>query len=519
MGTFRYELGAQIGEGGSAEVFAGVLHGTDGFRRDVAIKRLRAPVEASAYQQFRREALICAGLTHPNIVSVFDFRHDPDDRLCIVMERVHGADLAALLLVEQRLPFPLVEYIVSCMLRGLSHAHSRHIVHRDISPGNVLISWEGEVKLSDFGIARVIEGNEAFPDASIRGTIGYMSPETATGDPDPRSDLFSVGAILYRLLTGKSPFRARTVAGSLVRVLGEDPVPPRELRPEVPGELSAVVMRLLDKRKEDRYQCAEEALDALSFPRHGAEDLAALLAARRHEMENALFVVDGTDSETTPLELVTLAQAMVESLRGRGHTVQAVPGTLAPAMPEEIEEYEEDVLLAPPGEARPEAKIDDSPDVPARQRSRLYMALAAIAGAIVLGVIAQRAWQEPPRHTTPPGDASRAQAPQRVPQEPPAGAETDPQDMAERGPAPAPRRAAPRPRRSANTHTAAAQVSEPARQPAPPAPSRSASHRPVAADVHMPEQVEYAIPIGADLPGAIAIEKGEKRKKRKKGEK
>ncbi len=290
----RYVLEGHLGDGGMADVFRGRAMGAEGFARAVAIKRIRADVrrDPAFAEMFVAEAKILAGLQHPNIVSVLDFDRDAGGRLYLVMELVEGRDLGCLL-ASGPLPYSTIIYVIAELLRGLGYAHNlparvdgvRGIVHRDVSPQNVLLSGNGEVKLSDFGIAKVRTAAAATASIVVKGKPAYLSPEQINGLPlDGRSDLFSVGVVLWQMLTGQHLFAMGTTTETVARVL-YGPVPsPRALRPEVPRDLDVVAMRLLARARERRYAFAEEALAELlrchHAPRDGRGELEKVLRAR-----------------------------------------------------------------------------------------------------------------------------------------------------------------------------------------------------------------------------------------------
>ena len=282
----KYRLGKRLGSGGMADVFRAEITGAQGFSRPVAIKRLHAGVSADSdfCAMFVREAQLLATLQHPNIVSVLDFEWDAEGRLFLVMELVDGINLAQLVHRGQ-LPVPAALHVMSEVLRGLGHAHSRGILHRDVTPHNVLLAWTGEVKLSDFGLAQVSASSRVSDRGTIRGKVPYLSPEQLPGlTIDARSDRFSIGVMFYQLLTGHYPFFGRgdhpTVAESIARMLTATIVPPRDLRPEIPLELSDVIMKLLARDREHRYADTEQVLAALPAAIEGRKAVAALLAER-----------------------------------------------------------------------------------------------------------------------------------------------------------------------------------------------------------------------------------------------
>ena len=290
----KYRVDTRLGGGGMAEVFLGSMLGAEGFSRKVAIKRvLPGFSDNPAFaQMFVAEAQISAQLQHPNIVSVLDFDRDAEQRLFLVMELVEGRDLDSLV-SSGLLPIPLVIYLISEVLRGLGHAHDlpvsetslRGIIHRDVSPHNVLLSWEGAVKVSDFGIAKAREASAATASLLIKGKPAYMSPEQANGEQlDGRSDLFAVGVMLWEMLVGRRLFMGEDTRSTLAAVLFGQVPRPRSLRGDVPKDLERVVMKLLERDLPARYPTAEAAigdlLDCTDAPKSGRELLTKTLAER-----------------------------------------------------------------------------------------------------------------------------------------------------------------------------------------------------------------------------------------------
>jgi serine/threonine-protein kinase len=299
----KYRLEQRLGGGGMAEVFVGSTVGAEGFSRRIAVKRvLPGYSENPAFaQMFISEARISSRLVHPNIVSVLDFDRDPEQRLFLVMELVEGRDLDQLS-ASGLLPFPVLIYVMAEILRGLGFAHDlpvqtgdptrrdtmqgmRGVVHRDVSPHNVLLSWEGVVKVSDFGIAKARAASSATASVFIKGKPAYMSPEQANGEAlDGRSDLFAVGVMLWEMLTGRRLFVGEDTRSTLASVLFGQIPRPRSVRGDVPKDLERVVMQLLERDLPARYQSAELAIDDLlgcaDAPKDGRAVLAKTLAER-----------------------------------------------------------------------------------------------------------------------------------------------------------------------------------------------------------------------------------------------
>lgn len=289
----KYRLERRLGVGGMAEVFVGSAQGVEGFSRKIAIKRVLPGFSdhPGFAQMFVAEAQLSAQLVHPNIVSVLDFDRNAQGLLFLVMELVDGKDLDALI-ATGLLPMPVVIFVISEVLRGLGFAHDlptgadvQGLVHRDISPHNVLLSWEGAVKVSDFGIAKVRAASQATASVFIKGKPAYMSPEQANGQAlDGRSDLFAAGVMLWEMLAGQRLFIAEDTRATLAAVLFAKIPRPRTVRPDIPKDLERVTMKLLERDLPARYATAEQAIadlmDCADAPRNGREALTAALTER-----------------------------------------------------------------------------------------------------------------------------------------------------------------------------------------------------------------------------------------------
>jgi beta-lactam-binding protein with PASTA domain/predicted Ser/Thr protein kinase len=252
----RYRILRKLGSGGMANVY---LAEDEELGRRVAIKILneRHANDESFVERFRREAKHAAGLSHPNIVSIYD-RGEAEGTYYIAMEYLEGRSLKEL--IQSRGPAPVsiaIEYVRQ-ILSALRVSHRTGVIHRDIKPHNVLVDGEGRLKVTDFGIARA--GPSQMTEAgSIVGTAQYLSPEQAQGAPvHESSDLYSVGIVLYELLTGEVPFSGETPVEIAMKHLSKPPTRPSELRPEIPHDLDLVVMRALAKDPDERYQSADE---------------------------------------------------------------------------------------------------------------------------------------------------------------------------------------------------------------------------------------------------------------------
>lgn len=259
----RYRIGERVGGGGMALVFRAEdmqLH------REVAVKILRSQFcsDEDFVRRFRREAQNAASLSHPNVVQIYDVGQE-DDLHYIVMELVDGKTLKELIQEQGPLPVTQAAQIGVEILSALAHAHAQRIVHRDIKPHNILISRTGHVKVTDFGIARATTTDTVTHTGSIMGSAHYFSPEQANGQvTGERSDIYSVGVVLYEMVTGAVPFQGESPITVALKHIRERPVPPSQLNPEVPEELEEIILRSLEKDPEDRYASAAEMGEALS---------------------------------------------------------------------------------------------------------------------------------------------------------------------------------------------------------------------------------------------------------------
>src|SRR5919198_1159792 len=252
----RYRVIRKLGAGGMADVY---LAEDQELGRSVAIKILndRHAQDDQFVERFRREAKNAAGLSHPNIVSIYD-RGEAEGTYYIAMEYLEGRTLKELIVTKGPTPIHVAIDYTRQMLAALGFAHRHGIVHRDIKPHNVVVAPDGRLKVTDFGIAR--SGASQMTEAgSIIGTAQYLSPEQARGAPvDQRSDLYSIGIVLYEMLTGSVPFTGDTPLEIAMKHLSTTPDPPSAKRPDVPRALDLIVLRALAKNPEDRYESAEQ---------------------------------------------------------------------------------------------------------------------------------------------------------------------------------------------------------------------------------------------------------------------
>jgi TonB family protein len=375
----QYTLLERIAVGGMAEVWKARMRGVEGFQKTVAIKRILPHMTDNAefVGMFIDEAKLAAQLTHPNIVHIYDLGRMGRDYY-IAMEYVEGKDLRSLLNAGHRrgapLPLGLGLLIAARVASALDYAHRKRdfedrelgLVHRDVSPQNVLLTYEGDVKLCDFGIAKAVSKASQTQMGALKGKLQYMSPEQAWGRPvDPRSDLFSLGAVLFEMVTGERLFPGDSEMSVLEAVRQGQTRTPRQVNPAVPREVDEIVARAIAIDPKDRFQSAgemkqrlEAALAALT-PSPGPTDLAAYI---RHVLEP----------------------------EPAGQTEAAEPPAPAPATPWEVEPAAAPVVPFPAG---PEAAIEPvAPLVEVaveeeggrKSRTLLYAAIAALILVAVL---------------------------------------------------------------------------------------------------------------------------------------
>ena len=296
----RYEVGRLLGAGGMAEVYEG--HDQLLARR-VAIKILLAQYahDPAFLERFRREAQAAASLSHPNIVSVFDTGSDGDTWF-IVMELVAGNTLRDLIHLHGPVHPARAAEICSEVAGALAVAHARGLVHRDVKPGNVMLTTEGKVKVMDFGIARATAVPSITQTSAVVGTAQYIAPEQAQGmEADARSDLYSLGCCLYEMVTGQVPFSGPTPVAIAYRHIQEDPMPPRAVNPSVPGSLERVCLKAMAKRREDRYQTAAELQRDLERVRVG-EPVTAAMPRPSQQTTQAMGAAGLADRPTSVLD-------------------------------------------------------------------------------------------------------------------------------------------------------------------------------------------------------------------------
>ncbi|MFD8594717.1 protein kinase [Kitasatospora sp. NPDC059646] len=357
----RYELGEILGVGGMATVYRGIDRQLG---RPVAVKVLNGGLadDPRFAERFAREARLAALLVHPRIVTVFDSGVDQGSPY-LVMELVHGDTLGRLIAEQGVLPVERAVGIAAAVLDALAAAHAQDLVHRDIKPGNIMITHDGGVKVVDFGIARAgsSSGQQLTQTASVIGTAAYLSPEQATAGPvDARADLYAVGCVLVEMLTGAPPFTADTPVAIAFKHVTEYPAPVTAQRPDVPPALDAAILRLLAKQPAERPADANAA---------AAELLAAVPAAPADR--TAALLGGGAATQVLPPVPATVPPPPAHQPWAEPQRTSVLPPVMAQAP-----------LL-------PSARYEDEEPPPRRGRNPLmYAGLGAAAIACVAGVAA-----------------------------------------------------------------------------------------------------------------------------------
>lgn len=353
----RYEILERIGTGGMAVVYKARCHRLN---RLVAIKILKAELASDEdfLRRFQAESQAVAMLSHINIVSIYDVcRSDGLDY--IVMELIDGMTLKQYM---QKRGTPLnwreALHFITQIVRALGHAHSRGIVHRDIKPHNIMVLRDGSVKVTDFGIARLTSAAQATLTQEALGSVHYISPEQAKGsNVDGRSDLYSVGVMLYEMLTGRLPFEGDTPVFVAIQHINSIPIAPRDLNPDIPEALEAITLKAMAPNPDQRYLSAEELLEDLKeFRRNPGVALPQQKAAPEEEVEEPTMVM--------PLNAINKSGAEPDEKKEdeAGQTVaepQAKPEKAAKheSVPAEKKKKEEDEYVRPPRRGMPPALI------------------------------------------------------------------------------------------------------------------------------------------------------------------
>ncbi|MBQ2677909.1 MAG: serine/threonine protein kinase, partial [Firmicutes bacterium] len=260
----RYELLEKIGEGGMSVVYKARCRI---LKRFVAIKILKPEFikDNKFTESFRREAQAAAGLTHPNIVNIYDVGRE-GNIYYIVMELIEGRVLSDIIKEEGPMEYHRVIEITKQIASALGFAHKNNIIHRDVKPHNILITGTGIAKIADFGIAKAVNTSTIVDNSAegVMGSVHYFSPEQARGGyVDERSDIYSLGIVMYEMLTGRVPFDAENPVSVALMHINDEMVPPSQLAPGIPPGLELIILKATDKYQENRYASAEELIDDL----------------------------------------------------------------------------------------------------------------------------------------------------------------------------------------------------------------------------------------------------------------
>jgi serine/threonine protein kinase len=350
----QYQLLERIGFGGMAEVFRARRGGAQGFEKIVVIKRILPHLaeQDRFVRMFVNEAKIAAQIQHQNVVQVFDLGQSSDGELYIAMEHVSGLDLRKLFAVAEEkllfLPTWFSLHVVREVLTALSHAHDLtdtegrqlRIIHRDVTPANIFISWQGEVKLADFGIAKAIGENPDTEAGQVKGNVSYMAPEALLGEPlDHRADVFSAGVCLWESLTQQRLFQGRSNFEIARIICDSDRPPPSRFNPEVSPELDASVLKALEIDRERRFQSSNEMLatvvDALSQlrPKLVRNDVREVIDVLNGKASPPVEMTVRTARSKPPIPGATTANAPLPPLPRHGSGIDLPPLVAFGAMP------------------------------------------------------------------------------------------------------------------------------------------------------------------------------------------
>jgi serine/threonine protein kinase len=333
----KYTLFERIGRGGMADVYKGRVSGPQGFERTFVVKRILPHLseDATFIKMFVEEAKLSARLAHPNIVQIFELGA-VEGEYFISMEYIRGRDLSETMRAIWKTMGPprpeLVAYIGREACRALNYAHSLSdergrplgMIHRDVSPSNIMMSYEGAVKLLDFGIAKALgEAPETTKSGTMKGKYAYMAPEQTEGDDvDHRIDIFSCGIVLHEVLTGRRLFKGQNDVLTIERVRRCDVPPPSQQNPMVPPELDAIVLRALQRDRDHRWATAADMADALDDVVHAARFQPTHLAQLLHD----LFPVDG-GAPSPRLSVNASSQVTNSSIRAGSRSATIPPVT------------------------------------------------------------------------------------------------------------------------------------------------------------------------------------------------
>ncbi|HYI01174.1 protein kinase domain-containing protein [Hyalangium sp.] len=405
----QYVLVRKLAEGGMAEIFLAKLLGADGFERNVVIKRMLSNLSSipDFVEMFRDEARLAARLSHPNIIQIHELGFI-EGCYYICMEYLAGEDFSTTLRhagkKRQYTPIPITLRVLVDAARGLHYAHDftneegqpLHIVHRDISPSNLYVTYQGQVKVLDFGIAKAASRVVQTRTGVVKGKYIYMAPEQAQGkEVDRRADVFSLGVSLYESLTNVRPFARENDLAVLNALLQSDFMPPTSLRRDIPPELEAVVLKALALRPEDRYATAADFADAIEHNVKGK-----LVLATHKELSEYLRAQFGEERFTAKTRVPTLASLTAQSAQSGSTPPRAVvyaSSGIFPSVQPSPQLGSNTGIVPPPGGAQ--ASAASRP-----RRSGLWIGL--VGGLVLLlaggGFVAWRGLSRPPAEVATP---------------------------------------------------------------------------------------------------------------------
>ncbi|HEV8231259.1 MAG TPA: protein kinase, partial [Thermoanaerobaculia bacterium] len=391
-------------------------------------------------ERFVREAQTAGILSHPNIVTIHDIGEDPETQTSfIAMEYIEGKNIKTLLAEKTRFPFEQVSEIVAEVAEALDYAHRKGIIHRDVKPANIIITTDGKVKITDFGIAKIASSNLTTT-GQFLGTPNYMSPEQVSGSPvDGRSDMFSLGVVLYELLTNRKPFQGDNLTAISYKIVHEDFTPPADLAPEVPTEFNDIVARAMAKDPWNRYQRGKDMalalyqLKAQLEERKSQDDLGTIVSAAAENVPTlrlanlkAIAESGAPDPQETPAEFPVVAEDAAGAVRAREGSgsfsasgSQGAPVPLAEAPASTARELEPTVATSSTSPGRPAPTLPvrpiagKTPKPPGKKRPPVaLLGIAAVVAALaVAGYFALRPRAAPP---TEPAAAVSMVPPQQV---------------------------------------------------------------------------------------------------------
>lgn len=419
----RDQVLARIGAGGMAEVFLIRRTGPGGFEKFLALKRVRADLDHETYgPMFLQEARLVASLHHPNIVQVHDAGADQSGHW-FLMEYVHGKSVNALIrrALERHVEIPVAcaMFLIACVGRALHYAHHAEsstserlaVIHRDVSPGNILVSFDGIVKLADFGIARGNHRHVDTQDGTFKGKFGYAAPEHCRGEPlDSASDIFSLGIVLHEIIAARNLFRGESPS-QIVHAVMASPIPSLSgLRADVPPELDALVQRMLERDRSARIASGAEVanqLDAIAH-QYGLEATRESLA----ELMRSLFSAQETRLPTA--ETAEPSEPRTPSALAAGSR-QPLPQRVSGSAPPEVHGAATLHLREPVSGAPVVDVVTPAPPAPLSVAQRRWPFYLALAAAVVAGALALVLALRPARGPSVPSTSGISPAPAPAP--------------------------------------------------------------------------------------------------------